>query len=230
MATVGQALTAPEAGWQRFNDTDPNIKYEGAWALTTSYPSTWQSSITYSVVAGTKIKFNFIGTKLRIIGYNAGNRSTSIDVYIDGVLARNFSAYGTEIVQVLNVDISGLANIEHCVVIINNATGGYGNVFSLDAVDIDDTGILKPPSPVEPPATTNKAILNIELVDDLQKEYELTKAEVDAFIAWYNGRAAGNGSPYYVFDKKFNLGTFSSRKDHVAFDKIQNFEVMDFSK
>ncbi|MDF2572385.1 MAG: Carbohydrate binding family 6 [Sporomusa sp.] len=118
---------------------------EGTWTLTAAYSETWQSSITFSSAAGSKIKFNFTGTELRIIGYNAANRSTSIDVYVDEVLVRNFSADGSQIIaQVLNADISGLADSEHSVVIINNATGGTGGIFFLDAVDIDVSGTLKP--------------------------------------------------------------------------------------
>lgn len=80
------------------------------------------------------------------------------------------------------------------------------------------------------PQASGKVLLQIELIDGLQKEYELTKTEFDAFISWYNGRAAGTGSPYYVFNKNFNVGPFDSREDYLVFDKIQNFEVMLFTK
>lgn len=83
---------------------------------------------------------------------------------------------------------------------------------------------------VEYADAAEKALLLIELVDGLQKEYELTQTEVDSFISWYNNRAGGTGDPCYIFNKDFNIGPFDSRKDYLTFDKIQNFEVMAFTK
>jgi hypothetical protein len=78
---------------------------------------------------------------------------------------------------------------------------------------------------VNPPAGNGNAILVVNMYDG-RREYALPQADVGAFIAWYDAKAAGSGAAYYVFDKSFNLGPFASRKDYLVFDKIIDFEVM----
>lgn len=82
----------------------------------------------------------------------------------------------------------------------------------------------------DPNAEAGKALLVVTMSDEIQKEYELTKAQINDFITWYNNRATGTGLPHYTFNKTFNLGPFQSRKDYLVFDKIQNFEVMEYTK
>ncbi|MNR50836.1 hypothetical protein D3C85_1704150 [compost metagenome] len=53
-------------------------------------------------------------------------------------------------------------------------------------------------------------------------------SEVNAFINWYNGRAEGTGSEVYAFNKTYNLSKFISRKDYIAFSKIETFEVSEY--
>ncbi|TMV49338.1 hypothetical protein FE783_12545 [Paenibacillus mesophilus] len=79
------------------------------------------------------------------------------------------------------------------------------------------------------PAATNRALLTITLVSGLEKEYDLSMTEVNAFISWYNGRAAGTGLEVYTINKNFNKASFLSRKDYIAFDKIEMFEVNEYS-
>lgn len=81
-----------------------------------------------------------------------------------------------------------------------------------------------------PEPTGDKALLVIKMISGLEKEFELTASEVQDFIDWYNGRADGQGKETYMFDKDFNKGPFTSRKDYVAFSKIQSFEVMEYTK
>ncbi|UED73233.1 hypothetical protein [Brevibacillus sp. DP1.3A] len=83
--------------------------------------------------------------------------------------------------------------------------------------------------PVDP-ITGDRALLVIKMISGLEKEFELTASEVQDFINWYNGRADGRGKETYMFDKDFNKGPFASRKDYVAFSKIQSFEVMEYTK
>lgn len=66
--------------------------------------------------------------------------------------------------------------------------------------------------------------------DGIQKEYDISSDKINDFITWYNTRATGTGLPHYTFNKDFNLGPFKSRKDYLVFDKIQNFEVMEYTK
>jgi fibronectin type 3 domain-containing protein len=80
---------------------------------------------------------------------------------------------------------------------------------------------------VTPPGQTGeRALLRITLNNGIEKEYDLSMAEVYDFINWYEGRANGVGTVMYAFDKHDNnKGPFKSRKDYVFFDKIITFEV-----
>ncbi|WP_068775255.1 fibronectin type III domain-containing protein [Paenibacillus sp. FJAT-26967] len=79
--------------------------------------------------------------------------------------------------------------------------------------------------PVEEPSG-DSAILVITLNNGTDKEYDLSMNEVNAFIAWYEGRAAGTGPVMFAIDKhNNNKGPFKNRKDYILYDKIITFEV-----
>lgn len=78
------------------------------------------------------------------------------------------------------------------------------------------------------PQTGNKGLLVITMTNGSEKEYDLAMTEVNSFITWYNNRAGGTGTPYYIFSKTYNQGPFLSKKDYIIFDKILNFEVMEY--
>ncbi|MCG1026399.1 fibronectin type III domain-containing protein [Dehalobacter sp.] len=83
-------------------------------------------------------------------------------------------------------------------------------------------------TPVE--VFTGRALLVVTMVNGTEKEYDLTMTQVNSFINWYDGRAEGTGSNYYIMNKNFNLGPFQNRKDYLVFDKIMNFEVMEYQE
>ncbi|MEA5136455.1 MAG: kelch repeat-containing protein [Candidatus Fimivivens sp.] len=72
---------------------------------------------------------------------------------------------------------------------------------------------------------TGKALLDIYMVDNILREYDLPMSKVNEFIDWYKLRAAGTGDPFFMIEKTYNKGSFSSRKDYIVFDKIRDFEV-----
>lgn len=82
----------------------------------------------------------------------------------------------------------------------------------------------------DPTPTGDYALLIIKMISGLEKEFELSSSEVENFIVWYNDRADGHGKETYMFNKDYNKGPFTARKDYVAFSKIQSFEVMEYSK
>ncbi|MBP2632044.1 MAG: Carbohydrate binding family 6 [Firmicutes bacterium] len=309
MATVGKQLTAPETGWKRYDDTDQNISYVGSWKETTpnsDVGAAYSGSYMYNNTIGNCVRFKFTGAIIRIIHYCWSNNSSNIEVNIDGDVS-TYSASYTNKNQVLVFEKSNLFDGEHYIV-LTNKTSAYQ---TFDAVDIDESGVLKPfiaiptnltavagdsqvtlswtavdgatsynvkrsttsggtyttiasnvtgTSYVDTsvtngttyyyvvtavnadgesnnsneasakPVDSGKVLLVITMSDEVQKEYELSKAELDVFISWYNNRSAGNGLPYYIFNKSFNLGPFDSREDYIVFNKIENFEVMKFSK
>lgn len=139
MATIGQQLLTPEAGWKRYDDRDTNISYVGTWtpsAVTGYYNNTNMDSNSTS----SYYEFWFKGTKLRIIDGLASNRSADVKVTIDGV-TESYSAYATATTRgVLVYEKTGLTNGFHKVVVKNNTS----NYMTLDAIDIDEDGIFRP--------------------------------------------------------------------------------------
>ncbi|MEH7218452.1 hypothetical protein [Bacillus toyonensis] len=68
-AKVGDVLKEPEPGWKRFDDTDSNFQYSGAWDISKSI-GPYGGSLHFcrennKIVT---VQFNFFGTALRIIG------------------------------------------------------------------------------------------------------------------------------------------------------------------
>lgn len=206
MATVGAALTAPETGWRRLNDRDQNISYIGTWTQGVATGG-WNADQTYTSTLNDKIRFNFTGTSLRIIGTINNNRSTSIGVYIDDVYKGDINQYAaTVLAQALDFDITGLENKEHYVEIINNATGGYGNFYSLDAIDIGATNYLRPYN-INPKQIIQTNVNAMNVGDIIPCRYTATAGVAGTFseigtciaaeIPW-TGTAAPDGLFYFI--------------------------------
>lgn len=152
MASIGTRLVQPESGWRRFDDVDPNISYtanfRGSQGGTDGYPD--YKATRHQVGNNTQpqyARFNFVGTKIRLIGMvGISDNYINIPVYIkiDGI-EESFSLnpVGDSVAIALLYEKNGLSYTEHSVeIIVKNNTNGSG--FMLDAIDINDTGILKP--------------------------------------------------------------------------------------
>lgn len=61
---------------------------------------------------------------------------------------------------------------------------------------------------LDPKPTANRAILTITLLNEVQKEYDLSTEEVQTFLTWFDERTKGNGLEEYAFEKKHGI------KDH----------------
>ncbi|MGG4219016.1 SPRY domain-containing protein [Paenibacillus jamilae] len=78
--------------------------------------------------------------------------------------------------------------------------------------------------------TGDRAILTVTMDNGFDKEFDLSKKELNAFIAWYDAKDAGRGASFFAIDKhNNNKGPFSNRKDYVIFNKILTFEVSEYS-
>ncbi|AUO05995.1 hypothetical protein NS115_07615 [Paenibacillus jamilae] len=78
--------------------------------------------------------------------------------------------------------------------------------------------------------TGDRAILTVTMDNGFDKEFDLSKKELNAFIAWYDAKDAGRGPSFFAIDKhNNNKGPFSNRKDYVIFNKILTFEVSEYS-
>jgi hypothetical protein len=142
MATIGQQLTVPEAGWKRYDNTHPAIKYVGSWgaesnaaAYNGSVQKVYQPS---GVNPNEYVEFKFVGTKIRIIARTYSNQGTDA-IELDGVkTVVNTASMGNQW-QTLIYEATGLEYKVHTVKFYNE-TGQYTS--GLDAIDIDDTGYL----------------------------------------------------------------------------------------
>ena len=220
MATVGQPLTAPEAGWKRYDDWNQNITYEGGWTSQASGVEirTYNKSTHYGS-SGAIVKFNFTGSKLRLIGGIYSGRSNSISLIIDGTLVNSFSQYSTSATTflILDTDIKNLEDKEHYVQIIN--TGSSGN-YLLDAIDIDENGELLPYNPVL--SEYDQAILRVTMIDSSEREFQLPITEINGFAHWHISHVSTDTASY-ILNKK--VGSQNS-KEYLAFEKIISFEVI----
>ncbi|MFT9371721.1 MAG: kelch repeat-containing protein [Paenibacillus polymyxa] len=87
------------------------------------------------------------------------------------------------------------------------------------------------PNSSEPDTATpgNRAILVVTMDTGLEKEFDLSMEEVNAFISWYENKQSGSGSASYAINKHDNnKGPFSSRKDYMIFNKILTYQVSEY--
>jgi hypothetical protein len=73
--------------------------------------------------------------------------------------------------------------------------------------------------------TTGRALLNIIMTNGSNKEYDLSIAEVDTFLQWYENTMASGGIGYYKFEKTYNLGPFTRRDEYLTCQQMMYFEV-----
>lgn len=141
-AAVGTKLIAPEAGWKRYDDTIPAIKYEGIWTARNSGsqndPFVYLGTDHYTTSIGAKASFKFKGTKIRLLAQQYSGSSANITVKVDGTAYTYSAKATTNIGMVLLFERLNLTEAEHSVEIISNDTLWT----EIDAIDIDDTGYL----------------------------------------------------------------------------------------
>ncbi|MGF9914225.1 fibronectin type III domain-containing protein [Paenibacillus ehimensis] len=310
-AKIGQQLTSPEAGWQRFDDNHPLIKYCGNWSPYTNGVNLYNGSANHTGTVNDCASFAFKGTKVRIIADTFNNKTKTAQISIDGVketFNENLTTQGSTLVyektgladgvhnvRIQLVDSDGYLtldaiDLESSGTLIDNnqifslqklpsntnsvtlswnsmegaigyeikrstkAGGPYSTIATVSKLDYTDTTasagntyyyIIKavgincitnevsattPQIPEVPKPAGERAILVVTLDTGLEKEFDLSMAEVQAFIAWYEGKAAGAGPASYAIDKHDNnKGPFKSRKDYVIFDKILTYEVNEYT-
>ncbi|SHI88997.1 Uncharacterized conserved protein YjdB, contains Ig-like domain [Clostridium cavendishii DSM 21758] len=139
-AKVGDKLLQPEKGWKRYMHTNPNINYIGD-----SWEKSDYSHYSYLNNKNIKIKFNFIGTKIRIIGTSNIYKFKDNIINIDGK-EYTFSQYSerepsSKPTYQLNYENLELTNKKHTVEISIPRTEAQYTLV-LCAIDIDDTGRL----------------------------------------------------------------------------------------
>lgn len=222
MATVGDILTAPEAGWNRIDDRNSNITYVGTWtqdAISGEYNSTATyipEGLATDVVKTCYVRFNFTGTKIRCIHSKYPQHTKNLIYKIDGFQVGTYNFYNSSLVrQIVGLDILGLEDKEHWLEI----SSGDGIRFDFDALDIGSDAEIKP---YNPPADSSGKLLRVTLIDSSDHDYQLSSDEIAAFVKWYNGHASTDTHAYGLGKK---IGTQVST-EYVAFEKIISFEVI----
>lgn len=131
-AAIGQQLTAPENGWNRFDDTDSNIQYEGTgWFKSTNGTFYNGSEILTNSKEDKAIKVNFVGTKIRLITTVSVWKTQTYTLTLDGV-EYPYTQYNTQSkFQAVSFEKMNLAAGEHSLIIKTNGAIG------MDAIDVD---------------------------------------------------------------------------------------------
>ncbi|USL16433.1 hypothetical protein [Bacillus thuringiensis] len=193
-------LFEPQPGWKRIDDTDSNIEYNGVWATSDADGRCYKNTIHYKHATSNppadanpvSIKFNFTGTKLRIIGIGVSLYDPDAKVLIDGVeeTINFFRPSGlTAIYQSLIYEKLGLSNKLHTVEI-------KGKFINLDAIDIDESGSIGGKSLVKIGDQLKQPEAGWKRLDgtDSLLKYQGTW-EKGSSSDWYNG------TYHYVADK-----------------------------
>lgn len=79
-------------------------------------------------------------------------------------------------------------------------------------------------------AAYTNAILEITMTNGNIKEYDLTYAEIEAFLTWYENRSDGIGKSYFKIIKKNNIKPFLNRKEYISFNNISSFEIKEYNQ
>ncbi|MBE7901042.1 fibronectin type III domain-containing protein [Paenibacillus polymyxa] len=213
-ASVGQGLTEPEVGWERYNETATAIRYNGNWLAYSTSNSYYGGTHKVTSGIGDSVEFKFYGNKMRVIGVLYIGASKNIEVSIDGV-KEQMSMYREGVsYQTLNFEKTGLTNSIHHVIITNKDA----KEFYVDAIDINEDGRLvgqSVPINLEAMGGDSQVKLNWDLVNDAEsytvkygtesgKYTETTTATKDAYGNFVIPGLTNGTKYYFVVNAKVN--------------------------
>ncbi|HDR8053574.1 TPA: hypothetical protein QCY45_004478 [Bacillus cereus] len=166
MAYIGQVLLKPETGWNRYDDNDKLITYEGNWTangLSTSYNRTYHFGVGES-----KVRFSFVGSKIRIIGCTYSSWKGTVNVEIDGKECGSYTPIRSGDDAVLLYEKNDLIYTTHNVVL-------YGTgITTLDALDFGEPGGLV--APIKVGDVLKKPELGWKRFDDTDSNFRYSGA------------------------------------------------------
>jgi hypothetical protein len=141
MATIGQALTAPEAGWRRYDDTDSRLFYDSVSFRNTND----QYRYNHTITVANQITIKFVGSKFRFIGISyTATGNYNVKVEIDGI----DSGFFVQNVGNTNICLNYEKNLTWGVHTVILTCSDINNGVRCDAVDIDSDGYLINPIPI----------------------------------------------------------------------------------
>ncbi|MWV43081.1 DNRLRE domain-containing protein [Paenibacillus sp. HJL G12] len=144
----GAVIPVPESGWKRYEDNHPAISYFPSNGWTNANLADHSGgSVTgcLTSINDTKLSFDFIGTKFRLIISKSNTYATNIKVKVDGVDAGYFSAYDSYYYhRVAGFQKTNLSFGRHSVEVsvVTKPTNSSGYDYRFDAIDIDADGRL----------------------------------------------------------------------------------------
>ncbi|CUH96768.1 hypothetical protein P22_2879 [Propionispora sp. 2/2-37] len=168
MATVGEILKAPEAGWKRINLTLDNVTYGGGTDSYNYGANTAYLGDTLRLnVYGAWVSFKFSGDKIRIIGTRATQYDDNVKINIDGVDSY-FSERGNVNYawQTLVFEKTGLSEGEHTVTITRVSYVDYNEQVHIDAIDVAEGEIIPAPTNLIATPGDSQVTLNWNVVTD----------------------------------------------------------------
>lgn len=179
-ATVGQALTAPEAGWKRISCSyNSNIEYGKDFF---DYKS---SGLYHNYESESYIKLYFYGTKIRIMDDMCDNRKQGAVIYLDNNKGENISSYKSSgiIHQGMVYEKTGLEQKLHSVYIkIPYEKSKYFTMFN---IDLDENGYLANPKET---IYLNKS--STTLTEETSEQLIATTTPVGTEVVWTSSDSA----------------------------------------
>jgi hypothetical protein len=139
---IGTALTTPDVGWQRYDNTYSYINYVGSnWRhSSTTSRGLYKDTISYVDYPSHDnfIRINFIGTSIRIMSTLYTENTDQLSIEIDGKETVVSTKNGASSLSgsILTFEAIGLSDGLHVVTLKSKD----GKRLSLDAIDINETG------------------------------------------------------------------------------------------
>lgn len=141
MAYIGQVLKNPETGWRRYDDDSTLITYEGDWRIAESSYAAYYGK--YHLCSGkSKIRFSFVGSKLRIIGGTHRGWTGTVYVEIDGENCGTYTNYNPASYGEYSILLYEKNDLEYKV---HNVVLHTDQISTLDALDFGEPGGLVVP-------------------------------------------------------------------------------------
>ncbi|MDK8179751.1 kelch repeat-containing protein [Paenibacillus sp. UMB4589-SE434] len=204
-------------GWDFTDSTSVILKYDPA-------QDTWTQT-KHSSVARNAMSIAVVDGKIYILGGSTNGSSGSVD---------KIEVYDPKSNTLTNFDKLTFPRTQAVSSVVNNnlyIIGGTTSekiVTTLEMYTFGNKEVPEPEVPEQPQG--ERAILVVTMNTGLEKEFDLSMQEVNAFITWYENKQAGSGTASYAINKhNNNRGPFSARRDYVIFDKILTFEVNEYN-
>lgn len=230
MATIGQPLTAPEAGWRRYDERDSRIKYTGDWSFRTDVTADYKSTRTYSSTNDNEMQINFYGSKVRLLGPSSPGRpqNGSAEVYLDNTFVGMVHQYADPgNLTVLNFEYVNLSKDVHVIKVITKNLIRDELWCTLDAIDIDSDGYLVHPISVNLTANagdsqvtliwesvTGATGYNVKRATTTAGPYEIIAANISGNS--YVDTDVENGTTYYYVVTAIMAGEESGNSNEAS--------------